>query len=144
MWHTCMCVLCVYVWVRGWCDREQTWPHGIRLGLDKSDLIEVRANASTQVLITADDTCFPAAGGWAAVDEARPAYSALGGSLEVYTAVWHHGWVLPTRERISGYFCDEFASTKYGYSLCTVYEHYRTLTMRSENAALIVGNNTVV
>eukprot|EP00041_Stephanoeca_diplocostata_P034184 m.1149850 g.1149850 ORF g.1149850 m.1149850 type:complete len:945 (-) comp24476_c0_seq75:328-3162(-) len=100
-------------------DGEQTWPHGIRLGLDKSDLIEVRANASTQVLITADDTCFPAAGGWAAVDEARPAYSALGGSLEVYTAVWHHGWVLPTRERISGYFCDEFASTKYGYSLCT-------------------------
>jgi hypothetical protein len=31
--------------------------------LDKSDLLEVRANASTQVLITTADTCFPAAGG---------------------------------------------------------------------------------
>jgi hypothetical protein len=44
-------------------DGEQTWPHGVAKQLDKSDLLEVRANASTQVLITTADTCFPAAGG---------------------------------------------------------------------------------
>ena len=51
----------------GGSDGEQTWPQGISRGLDKPDLIEVRANLSTQVLITTADTCFPAAGGLSAV-----------------------------------------------------------------------------
>jgi dienelactone hydrolase len=66
-------------------DGEQTWPHGIHLGLDKPDLLEVRANLSTQVLVTTADTCFPAAGGIAAVAEARGAYTALGGTLDTFT-----------------------------------------------------------
>lgn len=89
----------------GGSDGEQTWPHGVAKGLDKSDLLEVRANRSTQVLITSADTCFPAAGGRAAVAEATPAYKALGGVLENDEAVWHHGWVLPNRERITQFFC---------------------------------------
>lgn len=89
----------------GGSDGEQTWPRGVALGLDKADLIEVRADRATQVLITTGDTCFPAAGGLEAVREARPAYAALGGWLDAFTAVWHHGWVLPTREQISGFFC---------------------------------------
>jgi hypothetical protein len=44
-------------------DGEQTWPHGIQRTLDKPDLIEARADQSTQVLVTSADTCFPAAGG---------------------------------------------------------------------------------
>ena len=75
-------------------DGEQTWPHGVRNNLDKPDLIEVRANQSTQVLVTTADSCFPAAGGMAAVGEAEPAYKALGGDLQVFEGVWHHGWVL--------------------------------------------------
>lgn len=57
-----------------------------RQGLDKPDLIEVRGNLSTQVLITTTDVCFPAAGGIAAVTEAQPAYEILGGRLDVFTA----------------------------------------------------------
>lgn len=91
-------------------DGEQTWPHGIVNGLDKPDLIEVRANQSTQVLITTADTCFPAAGGLAAVTEAQPAYTALGGTLHVFEGVWHHGWVLPTREQINAFFCEALAA----------------------------------
>ena len=87
-------------------DGEQTWPHGVRNNLDKPDLIEVRANQSTQVLVTTADSCFPAAGGMAAVGEAEPAYKALGGDLQVFEGVWHHGWVLPTREQINRFFCD--------------------------------------
>ena len=87
-------------------DGEQTWPHGARNNLDKPDLIEVRANQSTQVLVTTADSCFPAAGGMAAVGEAEPAYKALGGDLQVFEGVWHHGWVLPTREQINRFFCD--------------------------------------
>ena len=37
-------------------DGEQTWPRGIHLGLDKPDLIEIRADKATQVLITSADT----------------------------------------------------------------------------------------
>lgn len=90
-------------------DGEQTWPHGIALGLDKADLIEVRADLETQVLITSADTCFPAAGGMAALAEASPAYDALGGQLHSFVGVWHHGWVLPTREQINRFFCDALA-----------------------------------
>eukprot|EP00039_Didymoeca_costata_P002094 m.57479 g.57479 ORF g.57479 m.57479 type:complete len:914 (+) comp11111_c0_seq1:86-2827(+) len=94
-------------------DGEQTWPHGIKLGLDKSDLIEVRGDRSTQVLVTTADTCFPASGGWAAVQEAGAAYASLGGNLTVFTGVWHHGWVQPTREQLYRYICD---SLKDGFS----------------------------
>jgi len=96
----------------GGSDGEQTWPHGVALGLDKPDLIEVRADASTQVLITTADTCFPAAGGMAAISEARPAYEALGGDLNTFTGVWHHGWVLPTRQQIYGYFCKALSASQ--------------------------------
>ena len=47
--------------------------------------------------------------GMAAVAEAAPAYEALGGSLEVFEGVWHHGWILPTREQINGFFCKSLA-----------------------------------
>ena len=66
---------------------------------------EVRADRHTQVLVTTADTCFPAAGGLAAIQEAAPAYKALGGSLDTFVGVWHHGWVLPTREQLNGFFC---------------------------------------
>ena len=79
------------------------------LSVVSKDLIEVRANQSTQVLVTTADTCFPAAGGMAAVAEAAQAYKALGGDLQVYTGIWHHGWVLPTREQINGFFCKALA-----------------------------------
>jgi len=71
-----------------------------------SSALQVRANQSTQVLVTSADSCFPAAGGMAAVTEASAAYTALGGELHVFEGVWHHGWVLPTREQINGFFCD--------------------------------------
>jgi hypothetical protein len=34
--------------------------------------------------------------------------------LQVDEAVWHHGWVLPNRERITRYFCDAFQPTNAG------------------------------
>jgi hypothetical protein len=34
--------------------------------------------------------------------------------LQVDEAVWHHGWVLPNRERITRYFCDTFQPTSAG------------------------------
>lgn len=33
----------------GGSDGEQTWPHGVAMGLDKPDLLEVRAPRPTQV-----------------------------------------------------------------------------------------------
>ena len=39
-----------YLWnAGGGGDGEQTWPHGVSSSLDKPDLIEIRANQSTQV-----------------------------------------------------------------------------------------------
>ena len=55
-------------------------------------------------------SCFPAAGGMAAIAEAAPAYNALGGTLEVFEGIWHHGWVLPTREQINSFFCKALAA----------------------------------
>jgi hypothetical protein len=55
-------------------------------------------------------SCFPAAGGMAAIAEAAPAYDALGGTLEVFEGIWHHGWVLPTREQINSFFCKALAA----------------------------------
>lgn len=46
--------------------------------------------------------------GMAAITEATPAYHALGGNLSVFEGVWHHGWVLPTREQINAFFCTSF------------------------------------
>lgn len=86
-------------------DGEQHWPHGISLGLDKPDLVEVRAPLPTQVLVTTDDACFPAAGGREAVAEAGAAFSALNGHLDYHEAVYHHGWVLPNRNNIYAFFC---------------------------------------
>jgi hypothetical protein len=52
-----------YLWnAGGGGDGEQTWPHGVVSGLDKPDLIEVRANMSTQVLVTTADTYVKALG----------------------------------------------------------------------------------
>ena len=48
----------------------------------------------------------------AAVGEARPAYEALGGELDTFIGVWHHGWVLPTRQQIYGYFCKALGATQ--------------------------------
>jgi hypothetical protein len=46
----------------------------------------------------------------AAIAEAAPAYDALGGTLEVFEGIWHHGWVLPTREQINSFFCKALAA----------------------------------
>ena len=38
----------------------------------------------------------------------------IGGTLDVWEGVWHHGWVLPGRERISEFFCKQLASSSVG------------------------------
>ena len=38
----------------------------------------------------------------------------IGGTLDVWGGVWHHGWVLPGRERISEFFCKQLASNSVG------------------------------
>lgn len=58
---------------RSWDNTSNDGIFFLHCRLDKPDLIETRANQSTQVLITTADTCFPAAGGIAAVTEAGPA-----------------------------------------------------------------------
>ena len=47
----------------GSADAEQQWMGGLPLGIDKADLLEVRAPKPTQALITTDDTVFPVQGG---------------------------------------------------------------------------------
>jgi len=131
-----------YLWnAGGGGDGEQTWPHGVSHGLDKPDLIEVRANQSTQVLITTADTCFPAAGGRAAVSEAAPAYRALGGDLQVFEGVWHHGWVLPTREQINGFFCKSLAGGFGGGWKSVGCSNITELDVSRENAAFLEWND---
>ena len=89
-------------------DGEQTWPRAAIYGLDKPDLLEVRAPRPTQVLLTTEDNCFPFAGGQRAVAEAAPAFAAYGAAaaLNVSTAVYHHGWCNRNREAMYQFFID--------------------------------------
>ena len=122
-------------------DGEQTWPHGIFNGLDKPDLIEVRANQSTQVLITSADADFPAAGGLAAVAEAQSAYAALGGELHVFEGVWHHGWVLPTREQINAFFCKSLAAGFLGGWTSAGCDNSTEVDVSAENPSFLEWND---
>jgi dienelactone hydrolase len=89
-------------------DGEQTWPRSAVLDLDKPDLLEVRAPAPTQVLLTTEDNCFPARGGIAAVNESKSAFAEVtaAGSigLQVSESVYHHGWVEPNRIAMYDFF----------------------------------------
>ena len=40
-----------------------------------------------------------------AVAEARPAYAALGGTLDIFESVFTHGFTRPSRERAVAFFC---------------------------------------
>ena len=73
----------------------------------------MRAPKPTQVLLTSDDTCFPAEGGRTAIAEARAAFKALGNisALESNEAIWHHGYVQPNREKVYQFFCNQLAGT---------------------------------
>jgi hypothetical protein len=88
-------------------------PRAAVLGLDKPDLIEVRAPKPTQVLLTTEDNCFPYSGGVKAVTEAAAAFAAMGdaAALDVSTAVYHHGWCNKNREAMYTFFDKHLMAT---------------------------------
>lgn len=106
------CYMSTFAIDRAWApggksDGEQSWAHGVFMGLDKPDLLEVRAPKATQVLVTADDSCFPAQGGRDAVAEARHGFAALGAAsnLSLTQGVYHHGYMLTTRMALYEFMC---------------------------------------
>jgi dienelactone hydrolase len=95
---------------QGSADAEQQWMNGLPLGLDKADLLEVRAPKPTQALLTTDDTVFPVQGGRDCVQEVSSAFAAFNASqnFESHEATWHHGYVQPNREALYGFFLKHF------------------------------------
>ena len=108
-------------------DGEQTWGPAVGLGtavgLDKPDLLQIRAPRPSQILLTTEDQCFPIRGGLAAVAESRPAFELLAPSvlgaaaatatttnlnLTVHQAVHWHGYARGTREALYGFLMAAF------------------------------------
>jgi dienelactone hydrolase len=83
-------------------EGEQQWGPFVADGLDKPDLIEVRAPKPTQVLLTTRDQYFPLVGGEAALAESRPAFAALGGAGRLVSTVGNntHGYINKTRQAL--------------------------------------------
>ena len=80
-------------------EGEQEWGPWVGAGLDKPDLLQVRAPRPTQVLLTTRDQYFALTGGEAAFNESVPAFIALGqaSALELAIANNSHGYVNGTR-----------------------------------------------
>lgn len=106
-------------------EGEQTWGPAVGLGtavgLDKPDLLQIRAPRPSQILLTTEDQCFPIRGGLAAVAESRPAFellapgvqgassaTATATNLTVHQSTHWHGYARGTREALYGFLMAAF------------------------------------
>ena len=93
-----------FTWQGGTADGEQRWPGGLPLMLNKADLAVARAPAATELSITTNDQCFPAAGGRLCLNDAKRAFAAFGaaGNLTATEAEGPHGMMNRTSASLHG------------------------------------------
>ena len=91
-------------------EGEQQWGPwvGGANGLDKPDLVQIRAPKPTQVLLTTRDQYFPLVGGEAALAESRPAFAARGHAAALRTTIGNntHGYINKTRCALYTFFAE--------------------------------------
>eukprot|EP00929_Paragymnodinium_shiwhaense_P048617 TRINITY_DN24558_c0_g1_i1.p1 TRINITY_DN24558_c0_g1~~TRINITY_DN24558_c0_g1_i1.p1 ORF type:complete len:782 (+),score=96.53 TRINITY_DN24558_c0_g1_i1:285-2630(+) len=85
-------------------DAEQLWPGGLRLGLDKADILAARAPKPTMVLQNLQDGCFPY------IEEARSEVEEAYQLFDKMDHIWwqvehgHHGWMKHQLQPVVDFF----------------------------------------